>query len=355
MEKRPLKIVLLTLFLAVFPTMTQELPAPLPQPITAENVAQLQSVQRIDFAAFDAEFDTGMFYLRPDGGSIVIADRNHRNYMIENDGDVHQWVVIGTSEQGTDQDDSAYPVLLDGTYSNRTFVPLAQLGTTYFFSDFPFELDGTPVAMWGEDSSFFLEVVQVDQTVIVEGQFNGVEESWEVLRTFAYAPGEDETAVVRIGRIPRPYAVTSSLEGIVKLWNLEAGEALYEVDNGTGEPSVFGAINLPPSHLVWRDNANQNLYLLNFETGENKLIDDLEGQYAQWYFLSTDATVILAVSLGFEPVVVAWNVATGERTVLGEYRECNRPQPDMTRLSEDGTTLVIGCDTGLDIWRVAAE
>jgi hypothetical protein len=53
--------------------------------------------------------------------------------------------------------------------------------------------------------------------------------------------------------------------------------------------------------------------------------------------------------------VVAWDVKTGERTILGEYRECNRPQPDMTRLSEDGTTLVIGCDTGLDIWRIVPE
>jgi hypothetical protein len=133
---------------------------------------------------------------------------------------------------------------------------------------------------------------------------------------------------------------------------LETGETLYEVDNGTGQPSVFGAINNPPTHLVWRDNANESLYLLNFETGENQLIDELNGDYAQWFFLGHDASVILAVNLGFEPNIVAWDVATGERTVLGEYRPCNRPQPDMARLSADGTTLVIGCDTGLDIWRI---
>jgi len=29
--------------------------------------------------------------------------------------------------------------------------------------------------------------------------------------------------------------------------------------------------------------------------------------------------------------------------------------PDMIRMSHDMTTLVIGCDTGLDIWRIAPE
>ncbi|MFW5691150.1 MAG: hypothetical protein ACOCXZ_01505 [Chloroflexota bacterium] len=50
--------------------------------------------------------------------------------------------------------------------------------------------------------------------------------------------------------------------------------------------------------------------------------------------------------------MIAWIVETGERIDLGTYRECSR-QPDMVRLSTDGTTLVIGCDTGLDVWRVS--
>ena len=164
-----------------------------------------------------------------------------------------------------------------------------------------------------------------------------------------------KNAVVRIGRIPLPYVVTSSLDGIVKLWNLDTGEIVYEVDNGTGEPSVFGNINADATHLVWRDNANQTLYLLNFETGENREIAPLNGDYAQWYFLSNDASVIIAVNLGGEPNVVVWDTETGERTNLGNYRECDRPQPDMARLTEDGSTLIIGCDTGLDIWRINQE
>ena len=168
-------------------------------------------------------------------------------------------------------------------------------------------------------------------------------------------PASDADAVVRIGRIPLPYVVTSSLDGIVKLWNLDTDDIVYEVNNGTGEPSVFGNINADATHLVWRDNANQTLYLLNFETGENREIAPLNGDYAQWYFLTNDASAIIAVNLGGEPNVVVWDTATGERTDLGNYRDCERPQPDMVRFTEDGTTLIIGCDTGLDIWRVNLE
>jgi WD40 repeat protein len=146
--------------------------------------------------------------------------------------------------------------------------------------------------------------------------------------------------------------VTSSIDGIVKLWNLETGETVYEVDNGTGEAAVFGNINKAATHLVWRDHDSKALYLLNFETGENRLIDELDAAYVQWFFLSNDASLIIAVNTNFEPNIVVWDVETGERTILGEYRHCNRPQPDMARLSADGTTLVIACDTGLDIWRI---
>ena len=84
-------------------------------------------------------------------------------------------------------------------------------------------------------------------------------------------------------------------------------------------------------------------------------IAPLNGDYAQWYFLSNDVSVIIAVNLGGEPNVVAWDTETGERRNLGNYRECERPQPDMARLTEDGSTLIIGCDTGLDIWRINEE
>ena len=66
---------------------------------------------------------------------------------------------------------------------------------------------------------------------------------------------------------------------------------------------------------------------------------------------SADVLEALGVNIDLEPVVVAWDVASGKQTQLGTYRECSRT-PDMVQVSEDGTTLVIGCDTGLDVWRI---
>ena len=93
---------------------------------------------------------------------------------------------------------------------------------------------------------------------------------------------------------------------------------------------------------------------MDFETGEDRAVAPLEGQYVQWFFVTDAADVIIAVNINLEPVVVAWDSATGERFDLGSYRQCNRV-PDKARLSLDGKTLVIGCDTGLDIWRIDGD
>ncbi len=350
MNKLPIMIFLLCLPLITIRTPAQEAPAP-PEAITTETLTRLQSVQQIDFAELDAEFDTGWFALDASGERLAFSDRTGGLVLLV-DGQVFYVGHPGA-------EDESYPgSLVDVVFLGDEALPVHILeGQTYFdFEPMAFE---QPVGAWvnADTERIYAETAAFADAgaQIVAITATDDEAGYEIADILPYAPGADESGVVRVGRIPRPYAVTSSLEGIVKLWNLETGEALYEVDNGTGQPSVFGAINLPPTHLVWRDNANESLYLLDFETGQNRFIDDLDGEYAQWYFLSNDASTILAVNLGFEPVVVAWDVATGERTILGEYRECSRPQPDMARLSDDGTTLVIGCDTGLDVWRIAPD
>lgn len=201
---------------------------------------------------------------------------------------------------------------------------------------------------WKREDWVGLEVLTLDQaSEIVRVNVKTGEK-----QVLPYLPANDSEAVVRIGRVPYPYVVTSSETGIVKVWDLDAQTLLYEVDNGTGQPSVFGNINATATHLVWRDNANETLYLLDFLTGKNSPIDALNGDYAQWYFLSIPADLILAAHLGDSPSVIAWDVMSGERTILGNYRTCNRPQPDMARLSVDGSTLAIGCGLGLEVWRV---
>lgn len=84
------------------------------------------------------------------------------------------------------------------------------------------------------------------------------------------------------------------------------------------------------------------------------MVARLDDDYINYILVSPEADVILGVHVGDEPIIAAWDVATGERTDLGAYRECSRT-PDMARLSGDGTTVVVGCDTGLDIWRVQPE
>ncbi|MEL7234342.1 MAG: hypothetical protein AAGK74_07590 [Chloroflexota bacterium] len=167
------------------------------------------------------------------------------------------------------------------------------------------------------------------------------------------APEADPKADVRIGRMPAPLVVTSTAAGLAKLWDLETGE---EISNSQvdGMP-MFGHINgASGRRLAWRDPLSENLHLLDFDTGDNVQVAPLDGAYVQALLLTPPSDVILGVNIDLEPVIVAWDVTTGQRTRIGEYRACGRT-PDMVQLSTDGTTLVIGCDTGLDIWRVVDD
>jgi hypothetical protein len=214
--------------------------------------------------------------------------------------------------------------------------------------------DDLPVRVWaGADPTVtWVEVLTTDpdaaSTVLQLDVATG-----EILTELPSVAEADRESNVRIGRMPAPLAVTSSVEGVVQLWDLELGELLHRVQLDL--MPTFGHINgASGRRLVWRDNASENLYLLDFETGENTQIAPLNGIYAQALLLGPSADVVLGVNLDLEPIVVAWDAATGERTDLGEYRTCSRT-PDMVQLSEDGTALVIGCDTGLDIWRITTE
>jgi hypothetical protein len=164
------------------------------------------------------------------------------------------------------------------------------------------------------------------------------------------SPQTDPDALIRIGRLPAPLAISVTREGLVRRWDLSTGEVTAEVPMDT--LPLYGHATPDGERLVWRDPPSTALNILNFETGENRMIIPLNGMYVPFIFLTASADVIIGVDPDEEPVVVAWVAERGERIDLGQYRACGRP-PDMARLSEDGSTLVIGCDAGLDIWRVA--
>jgi hypothetical protein len=224
-----------------------------------------------------------------------------------------------------------------------------------------------PAAQWidcpdmdGDECAVWLEMIdlQRDRTSILELPLSFVlvendaaQVDADELARVDYAPSTAEQAFVRIGRIEPPHVVTSTPDGQVNLWHLQsqASVAQAHVENG---PVVFGQLNASTSHLAWRGPASDALYLLDFTTGDNQRIADLNGAYAQFFLVSQNADVIFAVHVNDEPVIVAWDVASGQRYEVGEYGPCRR-EPDMARMSPDGTTLVVGCDTGLEIWRVA--
>ncbi len=363
------------------------------QIITIHNVRQLQSVQTITFAdgfiipsknpqhpePFISvhQFDTGWFTADNQLNTFVVLDHEKTLIPVQKDRIVTYLNPLAYGE------DLATTVLIDAVFIDDFLATIYyKNGVTYLTYDnlslyggwgggVALGADIEAKSIWGDcpdsEDTFscraWLEANLLDernQAVVmamptigeVVQNFVPLQLNADSVLSLPYAPAEDPEAVVRIGRVHLPYVVTSDLTGVVKLWNIQTGELLAEVNNGVGEPSVFGNINHRATHLAWRDNANDSLYLLNFETNENHKVADLDGSYMQFMFLSSNADVILAVNLDFQPHVYAWDIASGERIDLGPYRACNRV-PDMARLSADGTTLIIGCDTGLDIWQVA--
>lgn len=374
-----------------------------PPAITAENVAQLRSVQQWNFAdgfhellrgefsesvgpLQQAEFESGWFEMNKQADLFVIVTRKQDLWVINDDG--HKLFEIqapvnadGLHARMIDAGfDSDAGLMLVATYSDGDrFAVKLEDGALYgsVFLNIVGDSDAQVVSQWidcrGEDSYWlrqcttWIEMVNDDTSLVLrmpsqdelrpmlhvlklEDYNTLIFDDLSLFDQQPYAPAEDEDAFVRIGRIEPPHVVTSTPDGLVKLWDLQTGAVMAQaqVENG---PVVFGQLNAAATHLAWRGPDNYTLNLLDFETGENRIVADLDGAYAQFFLVSQDADVIFLVHVDDEPVVVAYDVESGQRYDLGEFRQCNR-EPDMARLSADGRTLVIGCDTGLDIWQV---
>lgn len=349
-------LLMLTLLL-VIRSAAQEAP-----PLDRNNVGDFASVTQVDFDALPDDLgqliQTGWFVMSPDGEYIALVRMDGGLIILDNAGEfVETYTVAGESGlPGT---------MLDAAFGNdsQTLVSLHNDGEGYFMAvhqigsdtaEIPFPNAGDmPVRVWLDSSlgSIWLEVAPGDP----QGQYYVIRipiapDSGEEMLTLPSGPQNDLESYVRIGRIPAPLAITSTIDGLVKLWDLETGEitAQVQLDN----VPAFGRVDeITGRYLAWRDPYSETLNVLDFEVGENQVVAALNGAYVQAILLSPAADVILGVAIGDAPIVVAWDVATGERQDLGEYRSCSRV-PDMITLSRDGRSLVIGCDTGLDIWRV---
>lgn len=330
--------------------------------INHENVSRLESNLTIDFDDFvgDAgEIVSGWLRVSSDGQWIVSINR---------DNDLLVWnAVTGdlSARYRITGNDGLNANMLDVAWSddNLTIHSLHTDGTAYTIGAYNLASDelistvipvitgDMPVRVWADinPDMTWVEVIPTNpstlpyvlQLSLVDGH---------IQQQLVSAPEADRDAVMRIGRMPAPLAVTSTLDGLAQLWNLETGDLLTAVQ--VDDMPMFGHINGAAGRkLAWRDPASENLNLLDFELAENRLIAALDGVYYQALLVVPDGSVILGVNVDQAPIVRGWVVETGDMLELGAYRTCGRT-PDMIQMSVDGTALVIGCDTGLDIWRI---
>lgn len=340
----------LLVLLVVFASVAQD--DQLPPPVNSENLDSFQPVTRINFDELPPDagtFITGTFAMRDDAAYIAVTNRAGRYILLDQQGAVQgiNWHSDSDLIDLAFDEDHVYSL-----YYNAVDTAVIIRDTLDFSHGIQreFAMNELPFNLWIDDDG-----IPYTEIVFPEPYIARFDLETETTSTIPYALAEDEDAVVRIGRIAPPLAVTSTEDGLVKLWNIQTGEVTVEAQVDTEDvegPVVFGQLSSDGRYLVWRDQPSESLFVLDFETGENRRVVDLNGDYAQFFFITPDASLIFAVHLNNEPIVVAWDTTTGERYDLGTYRECNR-ELDMARFSADGRRLVIGCDTGLDIWQVA--
>ncbi|MCY3781120.1 MAG: hypothetical protein OXG78_12475 [Chloroflexi bacterium] len=318
--------------------------------ISAGNLDRLRSVARIDFAEFPGELEIGWFEANDDASEFIVFDSDGNIYRAGKSGVLESWSYRG--------DEAQIFSLIDAVYVNdRPFI-LYLLDDVYFINDRQLQMDDFPVAVYKVDQSLFVEAItNSGATVFHEVSLEMGADTISPVRTLKL-PGSDSDALgMLIGRIDFPHVVLSNLaESRLSLYRYP--DAFSAESRGefvlTGGPAVAGALNSAGSHFAWSDPASARLNLLDLASGENAVVAESGGSYAQYHLLATDASAILVVNVDFAPVVFAWDIETGRRHDLGEYRECTRI-PDKVVLSGDGTTLIIGCDTGLDVWRVVDD
>lgn len=339
-----------------------------PVPVTADNIADLRPVNWIAFDALpaDARITSGWFTLSLDGAYLATFNAASGGMLIWNTtGELVDRFVVTTPSSS-----EFPPTILDAQFgvvrglptlvgvatadSQQFSAALHPVGGETFEITLPSEV-GVPVRVWldADEPYLWLEAVAPDPDDLYHVVRVAVLNPND-LRILPSGPEHDMESIVRIGRIPAPLAVTATEDGRVRLWDLQTGEISAEVK--LDETPVFGRVNETDGRqLAWRDQDSQALHLLDFDTGEDRLVVEIGQEYIQALMLTPSGDLVLAVHIGDDPIVTAWNTATGERYDLGRYRaDCTRV-PDMVHLSRDGSTLAIGCDTGIEIWQIAPE
>lgn len=187
--------------------------------------------------------------------------------------------------------------------------------------------------------------------IAADGSLYIVDYNGDVIQADLFPREDDDEIFARVGRIDPPIALTVTSLGVIYRWNMLTNTVEDTIESGG--IATYGAMNRAGTHYVWLGQDYSALYIVDWEAGTNQLLAPLDGAYVSHLDIAYDGSVVL----GTDPqdnvgTVSAWIVDSGERRDLGPYRECGRTQPDQVELSRDGSVLVIGCDHGIDVWRV---
>lgn len=330
--------------------------------ITANTIAALAPAVKIDFAMLPPEAGrvvNGRVYISSDGRRLAVINRESQVVILDDAGavlDVTDLILTGDGFPAT---------FIDGSFdeAGERFVALHSASNAYFVTvktvrgdtrRVEVRSEDKPVSIWIDREVIWLEVMPSEsgrfpymvQLAVAAAQ--GKLDQGDLV-VVPFAPAQAPESIVRVGRLPPPFAVTAAEDGRVFRWNLNTGQMTGTVHVDT--LPIYGAMTPDGRFLVWRDPQSEALHLLDFEAQRDSIVARLNGAYVPFILVSPLADVAIGVHLADEPIVVVWETRTGQQHALGLYRQCQRP-PDLVSLSNNGTTLVIGCDAGLELWRV---
>jgi len=336
------------------------------EPITAQNVVRLSSVAQIELTPLTeevGEVTNGWLVLSPDGDRVALFNEVNEIVVLSTDGALidryavmdADGFIVSPIDAVFDPAGSRLATLhaAGGRYriNVRDLAPMPATSR-----DVSLEVEATiaPSSLWfgADGKSLWIELIGAcpDQADVPAWQ---VDLADDFVLHYALSPVDCiADAVVRLGRITPPYAITVSSAGALSLVDLQLQQVVTSVP--AGPAANIGHLDPSGRYLAWRAADSGDIHLLDFELGEDRLIAAPGEGYIQALFVGNQGDVIVAVDIDFQPVVVAWDVASGERIDLGEYHACAR-SPDAIRMSRDGTTIAIGCGASIDIWRIKSE
>ena len=328
------------------PSLAQDYPV-----ISADNLDRLASVKRIDFADWPADISIGWFEPNSAATEFILFDK---------DASIHIAAESGPMQSQSYATEQVF-ALIDAVYLDEAPFVLYLLDGQPFINGRRLATAHRPAGIFRRPKSslLYVEVINDRGEAFFEvyPAIAADETVWRPLGSIPHPLNRYAKPALKIGRVDFPVVIASAAAPpslLVMMYprsfTTKRGRE-YQLEHG---PAVFGAVNRQATHLAWIDPHSTWLNLLNLHTGESQTVAALQGAYAQYYLLTHKADAVIAVHSDFEPKVVGWHVRTGRRFDLGHYRDCQRI-PDKVTLSEDGAALVIGCDSGLDIWRIVDE